>query len=91
MVGLNTESFLVSPVVGGMFGYGGFFVGVDLAYFTDFNNATLRLIPMFGFGFHQFRISLNPHIRLTNTQYEPVNRIHLNITFKLFKLKKERL
>lgn len=90
-IGLNTKSLLIGPRVGGILGYGGFFAGTDLAYYSDFENGTLRLIPMIGIGYHQFRISINPHIRLTNKDFEPINRGHANLTIKIFKLKQQIL
>ena len=90
-IGLNTNDFVIGPRVGGIIGFGGFFIGTDLAYYTDLKNGTLRLIPSLGFGYHQFRLSINPHIRLINKDFEPIDRGHVNLTIKAFKLKRKRL
>ncbi|MCZ4408341.1 hypothetical protein O3Q51_05945 [Cryomorphaceae bacterium 1068] len=90
MVGINTDKFLVSPVVGGQFSYGPFFTGIDMAYFTDFEEGTFRIIPMIGFGSYRFRISINPHIRITNRDYEPIDRGNLTFSMRLFTIKKEK-
>ena len=87
-IGINTSSFLIGPRAGVILGFGGICVGTDLAYYTDFKNGTLRLIPMMGFGSDRFRITVNPHVILTNKNYEPINRGHFNLTIKMFKLKK---
>jgi len=91
IVGINTDKFLISPVIGGQFGFSLFFLGLDATYFTDFEDGSFRLIPNIGFGYHQFRISINPHIRLGNRDYEPIDRGHFNLTIRLFTLKKEKL
>ena len=88
-IGLNTSDLLVGPRVGGIAGFGGFFLGTDLAYYTDLDKGTLRLIPAFGIGFYQIRLSINPHIRLTNRDFEPINRFQANLTVRLWRFKKE--
>lgn len=91
LTGINTNKFLVAPLIGGQIGYGGIFLGVDIAYFTSFKEGTLRIIPMLGIGFSQFRMSLNLHAPVTNTDYEPVDMANINISFRLLQLKKQRL
>lgn len=88
-IGLNTSDLLFGSRVGGIVGFGGFFLGTDLAYYTDLDKGTLRLIPAFGIGFYQIRLSFNPHIRLTNRDFEPINRFHANLTVRIWRLKKE--
>lgn len=88
-VGLNTDKFLVAPKVGGALSYGPIALGGEVVCYTNFSTSTLRLIPFMGLEFHRLRLSLNPHVSLTNKDFEFLNKGHLNITYRLIKLKEE--
>ena len=90
-LGINTSDLLIGPRIGALFGYGVLFIGIDLAYYTDFEQGTLRLIPSIGMGYQQFRISINPHVRITNSNFEPIDRGHANLTIKLFRFKRRKM
>lgn len=88
-VGLNTHRFLVGPRIGFLAGYGTIIIGLDVACYTDFIESSMHIVPCIGLGNHWIRLTVNPHIRLTNRDFEPIDRTHLNISVKLFSLKKE--
>ncbi len=82
---LNLNSFLIGPKMGGFISFGGFVLGSEIIYYSDFRNESLRFVPYFGIGGKPFRLTINPHIRIGNSDFEPINRgsISLRVGFKL--------
>ena len=87
--GLNTGDFVMGPKVGGFLSILVFGIGGELCYYTDFNAGSLRLIPSFGFFTPHFKLTINPHLVLTNNEFQDINKGHVNLTVRLFSLKKE--
>lgn len=88
-IGINTGDFLVGPKIGGAMSYGPIALGVELIYYTDFSVGSLHLIPTIGLEYHRLKLSMNPHARLTNKDFNPVNIFNFNFTYRLFTLKEE--
>lgn len=88
-IGLNTQGPLVGPKIGGFIGSGFIIFGGEFVYYNNFQQGTLRFVPYVGYGYNQFKVSVNPHLRLLNQEFEPVNRGQLNITVMLFPIKHE--
>lgn len=82
-IGLNTERFVVGPKISGVLYHMGIVIGTELVTYTDFNNWTLRLVPFIGIGGEKGRLTINPHVILTNKKFRPVNEGLLNFTFNL--------
>ncbi|MXV14816.1 hypothetical protein [Hufsiella ginkgonis] len=87
-IGLNTRKFLAGPRAGVLAGFMGICLGADLDYYTDFEQGTLRLVPIIGIGSNRIRLSINPHVRLTNRYFEPIDRGHINLTVRLLTLRR---
>jgi hypothetical protein len=89
--GLNTGRFLMGPRAGVMGGMGTLILGCQLAYYSDFQSGTLRLIPILGLGNQKLIFSINGHVRLTNRSFEPIDRGHFSIIYHFYSIKKEKL
>ena len=89
-LGLNTKDFVWGPKAGAYVGFWMFAVGAEAIYYTDFQQGSLRLAPYFGIGFHQFKLTVNPHIKLNNKDFLP-NTGNFNITIRPFVLKKKKI
>lgn len=89
-VGVNTDRFLIGPKIGGYAGHGFLILGSEFVYYTDFHESTLRYVPYFGIGNHAVKITFNPHIRLTNKDFKPVNKGQVNLTISILRLKKRQ-
>ena len=88
-VGINTDKFTLGSKIGTSINYGPIIFGIELTTYTDFNDATLRIAPIFGFGNHKYNISLVPQIRILNRDFLPTNQGQLNLAIRIFDLKKE--
>lgn len=89
-LGLNTESFILGPKISGILYYQFIALGTELVTYTDFDQFTLRLVPFFGIGADVFRLTLNPHVILINSDFKPINNGLVNLTVNL-SLRRERV
>ena len=90
-IGVNTERFTIGPKIGASISYGGFILGAESIVYTDFNEATLRIAPVWGFGTHKYQVSLSYQIGLINRSFEQIQAAQLNVSIRLFTLdRKER-
>ncbi len=80
---LNTTNFTIGPKLSGIMYYQILAFGLEIVTYTDFNQSTLRLAPLIGIGGDKFRLTINPHIRLTNKDFEPINRGLINLSVNL--------
>ena len=88
-IGLNTNKFTIGPKFGTTINLWGIIFGAEIVTYTDFNEATLRIAPVIGFGNHKYIISLVPQIGILNRDFLPTNQGQLNIAIRLIDLKKE--
>lgn len=84
-MGFVKNSFLIGPKLGGFVSFGGFVLGSEFIYYTNFRDESLRFVPYFGIGGKPFRLSINPHIRLSNKDFERINRgsVSLRVAFPI--------
>ena len=82
-IGLNTEKFIVGPKISGDINLMGIVLGTELVSYTDFKNWTLRLVPYFGIGGEKGKLTINPHLILTNKDFQPINKGLLSLTINL--------
>ncbi|XCF07517.1 hypothetical protein ABI125_06580 [Tamlana crocina] len=82
-IGLNTEKFTIGPKISGLINLMGIAIGTELVTYTDFNNWTLRLVPFFGFSGEKGKLTINPHVILTNKNFQPIDRGLINLTINL--------
>lgn len=62
-------------------------MGLNLIYYTDFDNSALRFRPEIGIGLSRFKIVYGYNISLTNKDFEKVNKSNIGLMV-LFGLKK---
>ena len=89
-IGLNTEKFTIGPKISGAINLMGIVIGTELVTYTDFDNMTLRLVPFIGIGGEKGRLTINPHIILTNKNFQPVDKGLLSLTINL-SMKREKI
>ncbi len=82
-IGLNTEKFTIGPKINGTLYYQFLAFGMELITYTDFENLTLRCVPFFGIGGEKFKLTINPHLILTNKNFQPVNKGLVNLSVNL--------
>ncbi|MBJ6369800.1 hypothetical protein [Snuella sedimenti] len=82
-IGLNTEKFTIGPKISGAINLMGIVIGTELVTYTDFDNWTLRFIPFFGIGGEKGRLTINPHVILTNKNFQPIDKGLLSLTINL--------
>ena len=82
-IGLNTEKFIIGPKISGVFYFQFIALGTELITYTDFDNWALRFVPFIGIGGEKFKLTINPHVILTNKDFQPVNKGLVNITVNL--------
>jgi hypothetical protein len=49
-------------------------MGINLIYYTDFEQSSLRLRPEIGIGFGRWKVFYGYNIPLTNRSFEGINR-----------------
>ena len=86
--GLNTDNFMVGPKVGGFVSIMIMGLGGEFCYYTDFDSGSLRFIPSMGIFTPYFKLTINPHVIITNKDFEHVNNGHVNLTIRLVKIKR---
>jgi len=88
-VGLNTKEFVIGPKVSGVIYYQFLVLGSELVTYTNFNDWTLRYVPIIGIGGNGFQLVLKPQVILTHKNYQPINKLelHLSALFPLWKKK----
>jgi len=92
-VGLNTKKFVLGPKIGGFLAYGPIIVGNDFSVYTDFSEGSLRWIPYFGVGTNRFKLTINPHVVLSNKNFLE-SRFpygHLNLSYTLINLHRQKI
>ena len=64
--------------------------GAELISYTDFNNWTVRFVPFIGIGGEKFKLTINPHVILSNKNFKPVNSAILNFSMN-FSLNRKKV
>ena len=82
-IGLNTQNFTIGPKLNGTLYYQFIAFGTELITYTDFENWTLRLAPFIGIGGEKFKLTINPHVILTNKNFQPIDKGLLSLTVNL--------
>lgn len=86
--GLNTDRFTMGTKIGGAINYGPFIIGAEITCYTDFNEANLRLAPVFfGLGNHLYNLTMVPQIKVLNRDFNPTNQGQLNLTIRIANLR----
>jgi hypothetical protein len=75
------NKLLAGPKIGAWFGGGaaGLALGVNLIYYTDFRDGSLRVRPEVGFGVDIWKVVYGYNIPLTHSDFEGVNRSTIGI------------
>jgi hypothetical protein len=83
------DRFILGPKIGAWAagGVGGIAIGLNMIYYTDFDNASLVFRPEIGFGFQNFKFVYGYNAILTNHKLDGINK-HLGSVVYCFKLKK---
>lgn len=82
---------IIGPKIGGFVGIGPLVLGAETTFYTNFEEGTLRFVPYVGIGNTLGKITYHYHMRVTNPEFEPIDRMHLNITLQLFRLHNKRI
>lgn len=87
-LGLNTSEFTIGPKIGTFVSIMIMGLGGELCYYTDFNSGSLRFIPSIGIFTPCFKLTINPHVIITNKDFNSLNKGHANLTIRVFKIKR---
>lgn len=99
ILSLTTEfnfnrDLVIGPKVGIWLGGGsaGMNMGLNLIYYSNFNESTLRWRPEIGFGFDSFRVVYGYNFLITNKNADFINKHNfcLNVILNLKKIKEIR-
>jgi hypothetical protein len=80
-VGTRGAQPVFAPRIGGQVGML-LSLGAELVYLTDLEKGTLQFVPSIGFIGFPVRMALEPHVRLANKEFRPVESGTLSITFR---------
>jgi hypothetical protein len=86
--GLNTNDLIIGPKIGGFVSIMIMGLGGEFCYYTDFDSGSLRFIPSIGIFTPYFKLTINPHVIITNKDFQNLNNGHANLTIRLFKIKR---
>jgi hypothetical protein len=83
------NKFIIAPKIGAWAagGVGGIAMGLNMIYYTDFENGSLAFRPEIGFGFQNFKFVYGYNAILTRHKLDGINR-NLGSIIYCFKLKK---
>lgn len=82
-VALNSHKFLLGPKVSGIIYFQFLAFGAELTTYTDFDKASVRLVPIIGLGNEKVRVTFNPHIILINDDFDPIVKGLVNLSVNL--------
>lgn len=88
---LSADKITIGPKISGFFCYTFIVMGAELVTYTDFNNWSLRLVPFFGIGGEKFKLTMNPHVIITNKNFQPMDglvNLSINLSLKRKKIEK---
>jgi hypothetical protein len=88
---LHDSKFAIGPKVGCFVGFWTLCLGIEVVYYTDFEDGAIRLTPFFGLGGHNIKLTINPLISLYNKDFKYINPVSLSLTIQILSLKKQRL
>ena len=79
---------VIGPKIGAWIagGSGGMAMGLNLIYYTNFDQSSLRIRPEIGMGFGRFKVVYGYNIPLYNKAFEGINKSNLGIAL-LFSIK----
>lgn len=80
------DKILIGPKAGVWIG-GGLAVGLNLVYYTDFDESSLRFRPEIGMGLGNVKIVYGYNIPLTNKNFDRINKSNIGIAV-MFGVKK---
>ncbi|WP_299623593.1 hypothetical protein [uncultured Tenacibaculum sp.] len=89
-IGLNTNDFIIGPKISGTLYYQFLAFGAELISYTNFDNWTVRFVPFIGIGGEKFKLTINPHVILSNKNFKPVNSAILNFSIN-FSLNRKKM
>jgi hypothetical protein len=83
------DKFIIGPKIGAWAsgGLGAMAMGVNMIYYTDFNNASVVFRPEIGFGYQSFKLVYGYNAIVSKNKLDGINR-HLGSVIYCFKLKK---
>ena len=86
-----TDKPIIGPKIGAWIsgGASAIVVGLNIIYYTDFDESSLVFRPEIGFGFDKFKITYGYNAKLTNTSFDRIPQSIIGLTY-CFKLKKLR-
>lgn len=90
-LGLNAERFTVGPKFGVQLNYSTLIFGIEAVVYTDFDQATMRLAPVFGLGNHNVSLTLSPQIKLINGSFSPIHQGQINIAGRIALIQRKKL
>jgi hypothetical protein len=75
------DKIRIGPKIGAWVGggAGGMAIGLNLIYYTDFDQSSLRIRPEIGMGFGRWKIVYGYNIPLTNRKFEGVDKSNIGI------------
>jgi len=79
---------ILMPRVGAQIGIMAVSVGLEIAYLTDFEQGSLVFVPSIGFGGYPLRLAVEPHARLVNTEFRPIDGGSFSITYRIITLRR---
>jgi hypothetical protein len=83
------NKILIGPKIGVWAGGGvsGMAMGLNVIYYSNFDNSSLRIRPEIGMGFGRWKVVYGYNIPLTNRDFEGVNKSNIGIAL-VFGVKK---
>lgn len=87
---LNFNKFIVGPKLGLNLSANALSFGSEISFYTDFNKISPRFIPFVGIGFYGFKLFVSFPIKLSNSDFVPVNKLNVGFTLPIYNLKKNQ-
>ncbi|MBV6442673.1 MAG: hypothetical protein DYG98_05625 [Haliscomenobacteraceae bacterium CHB4] len=91
-IGLNTKKWVIAPKIGGFMAIGPIILGNDFSIYTDFSEGSLHWIPYFGIGTNRFKLTINPHVVLSNKDFleKRLPAGHVHFSYAMLNLHRKR-
>ena len=90
-LGLTQRNLIHGTKVGVWTSLTMFTFGMELAHQTDYKRHAFNFWPSLGIGSYPFQLSIAPRVRLSGKSFQPQNKVRINLSFALFRLKKKEI
>ena len=87
---INFNQFIIGPKLGFNISGSALSFGSELSFYTNFKEISPRFIPFVGMGFYGSKLFVSFPIKISKSDFIPVNKLNVGITLPIYNLNKKK-